>query len=156
MPTLAISAHGIPQVQGNHRIAGGLRPKIRDANPDLPAWRDTVTYAARAERIRQRVGTITGPVWLEVMFWLHRPASMPRTLDVWPISRGGGDWDKLSRAIGDSLVDALVMHDDSQIVDAHVVKRFAVGRDLPKIYRAGFHWEKPGVQILVREVGELA
>lgn len=147
--TLELRAYGVPQVQGNHRVSkAGKFSKIRDSNLELPGWRLLVSTLARQE--------FEGPMWLgpcalEVTFWIARPKSAPRTVDVRPLTRGGGDWDKLARAIGDSLVDAGVMKDDSQIVDAHIVKRYAVTHDLTKIYRPGFHWEQPGAHIITRE-----
>lgn len=146
---LTISAHGVPQVQGNHRVSrAGKFSKIRDANENLPGWRLLISTLAR-EAFEGDM--LLGPVELEVHFWIVRPKSAPKRRDVRPLTRGGGDWDKLARAIGDSLVDAGVMKDDSQIVDAHVSKRYAVTRDLP-IYRADFHWEQPGAFIIVREL----
>ncbi len=151
-PTLVIKAHGIPQVQGNHRVsrAGGFA-KIRDANPDLPGWRLLVSTLARQGWTHPM---ILGPVRLEVDFWLKRPKTAPKSIDIRPMTRGGGDWDKLARAIGDSLVDAGVMKDDSQIVTAVVDKRYAVTRDLHRIFREGFHWEQPGAHIRVSEIIE--
>ncbi|WNN94087.1 RusA-like resolvase [Microbacterium phage Fregley] len=149
IPRLVISAYGIPQVQGNHRVARtGKFSKIRDANENLPGWRLLVSTLAREAFDGDM---ILDPVQLEVNFWIARPKSAPKTRDVRPVTRGGGDWDKLSRAIGDSLVDAGVMKDDSQIVEARISKRYAVTRDLP-IYRAGFHWEQPGAFIVVKEL----
>lgn len=151
--TLVISAYGIPQVQGNHRVArAGAFAKIRDANPDLPGWRLLVSTLARQERDRLELPMMLGPVELDVCFWLARPKGAPKTRDVLPITRGGGDYDKLARAIGDSLVDAGVMKDDSQITDAHIRRRYAVSRDLDKIFIRGTHWEQPGAHITVREV----
>jgi Holliday junction resolvase RusA-like endonuclease len=157
MPTLAIAVHGVPQVQGNHRIVHqGLHSKIRDANPNLPEWRQKITWLARAERVRRRQAPWRGPVALEVTFWVDRPQSAPRTMDIWPTTRGSGDWDKLSRAIGDALVDAEAIVDDSQICEAHVYKRYAVGPDLPRIYVRDVHWERPGAQIRLRQLDEEA
>jgi len=148
--TLELRAYGIPQVQGNHRVSNaGAFAKVRDANPNLPGWRLLVSTLARQEFNEPMW---LGPVSLHVLFWLARPKTAPKTRDVRPLTRGGGDWDKLSRAIGDSLVDAGVMKDDSQIVEAHIVKRYAVSRDLSKIYQPGFHWEQPGAFIIVEEL----
>jgi Holliday junction resolvase RusA-like endonuclease len=147
---LELKAFGIPQVQGNHRVSkAGKFSKIRDANDNLPGWRLLVSTLARQEF---NDAMWLGAVKLEVVFWIARPKTAPKTRDVRPLSRGGGDWDKLARAIGDSLVDAGVMKDDSQIVEAHIVKRYAVSRDLTKIHRPGFHWEQPGAHITVKEL----
>jgi hypothetical protein len=42
-----------------------------------------------------------------------------------PITRSSGDWDHLGRAVGDALVTASIVVDDSQITDGHVHKRYA-------------------------------
>jgi Holliday junction resolvase RusA-like endonuclease len=95
---------------------------------------------------------LLGPVELEVDFWIVRPKSASRTVDVRPTTRGGGDWDKLARAIGDSLVDAGAIRDDSQIVEATVRKFYAVTRDLTKIFAEGYHWEQAGANITLRRL----
>jgi crossover junction endodeoxyribonuclease RusA len=153
MVPLQFVVYGVPQVQGNHRAGrAGRFAKIYDANPELPYWRDKVSYAARAQAKLLKHPMEVGPVKLDVTFWLARPRSAPKTRDVRPTTRGGGDWDKLARAIGDSLVDAGVIADDSQIVDAHVQKYYAVTRDLTKIYMPGFHMEQPGADILLTNI----
>lgn len=150
---IRIHAYGVPQVQGNHRVAKrGKFAKVYDANAELPGWRLLVTTLAREEFGDYPM--MLGPVLIDVTFWLPRPQGAPKTRDVRPLTRGGGDWDKLARAIGDSLVDAGVMKDDSQIVDAHVIKRYAVTRDLVKIYNPSFHWQQPGADIRVKEILE--
>lgn len=147
VPILRVQAHGVPQVQGNHRVTrAGKFAKIRDANPDLPGWRLLVSTLARQAMGRHPM--LLGGVELHVTFWLARPKAAPKTRDILPLTRGGGDWDKLARAIGDSLVDAGVMKDDSQIVDAYVRRRYAVSRDLEKIWTPE-HWEQPGADIHV-------
>jgi Holliday junction resolvase RusA-like endonuclease len=148
--TLELRAYGIPQVQGNHRVSkAGKFAKVRDANPELPGWRLLVSQLARQEFDEPMY---LGPVRLTVVFWIARPKTASKTRDVRPLTRGGGDWDKLARAIGDSLVDAGVMKDDSQIVEAHIEKRYAVSRDLTKIYIPGVHWEQPGAHIITQEM----
>jgi Holliday junction resolvase RusA-like endonuclease len=116
---LQFKALGIPQVQGNHRASGrGKFTKIYDANEELPGWRLLVSQQAAQAFGDQPM--ILGPVIMWCSFWIKRPKSAPKTRDIRPITRGGGDWDKLARAIGDSLVDAGVLKDDSQICDAFV------------------------------------
>lgn len=151
---LHVQAYGIPQVQGNHRVAkAGKFAKVRDANENLPGWRLLVSTLAREGFADQQM--LLGPVRLEVHFWIARPKSAPKTRDVRPLTRGGGDWDKLARAIGDSLVDAGVMKDDSQIVEAIVTKRYAVTRDLVHIFDPDLHWEQPGADIYVWPLEEV-
>lgn len=152
MVALQFVVDGVPQVQGNHRVGRGKFAKIYDANPQLPHWREQVKYEAASQAIQLDHRAFTGPVRLEVVFWLHRPLSAPKTQDVLPITRGGGDWDKLARAIGDSLVDAGVLRDDSQIVAGCVEKFYAVGPHLPKIYLEGFHRPTPGALITVSDL----
>lgn len=150
MDRFTFDVHGVPQVQGNHRVAkAGKFAKIRDANDELPGWRLLVSTMARAAHDGEMM---LGGVMLEVDFWVARPKSAPKTRDIYPLTRGGGDWDKLARAIGDSLVDAGVMKDDSQIVDAHIRKRYAVTRDLP-IFDERIHWQQPGARIIVTALG---
>jgi Holliday junction resolvase RusA-like endonuclease len=92
-----------------------------------------------------------GGVDLTVEFWMHRPKNRPKTIDVLPLTPP--DLDKLVRAIGDSLVNAGVLGDDSQITDLSVSKRYAVSPALPKIYVPGYHRHEPCAVVLVQERG---
>lgn len=110
---LIIVAYGRPAPQGSK--TGGNVGQMREASRFLPAWRERVTAAAvsaRAQRAERGDpwNTVRGAVILEMHF----------TQRVAPTSRP--DWDKLARAVCDSLTEAGIYKDDSQIVQGYVRK----------------------------------
>ena len=154
MRILSFEVLGNPVPQGSMRgfVQGG-RAVVTADNSKLRPWRDTVTWAARdalGNHPERPTFPIVTPVEMELRFWLHRPLSAPKTRDVLPTKPP--DLDKLIRAIGDSLVNAGVIHDDAQITDLHVVKRYAVLPSLTKIFKPGFHRPEPGAVVLIREI----
>lgn len=152
MQDLSYEVYGQPQPQGSARsfVTRGGRAVVTSDNSQLRPWRDTVTWAAR-DALNKHPGRSsfpwTEPVELTLRFWVHRPASARKTVDVYPTSPP--DLDKLVRAVGDSLVNAGVLKDDAQICDIVTRKRYAVSPDLRHIYRSGEHWTSPGVSITV-------
>jgi crossover junction endodeoxyribonuclease RusA len=103
---------GRPAAQGSKRHVGNGR--FIEASKYLPAWRKTVTQHAQAIAIASDWETATGPIQLHVDFYLARPKSVPahrRPFHVKP-----PDLDKLVRAVCDSLTDAGIWEDDSQVI----------------------------------------
>lgn len=71
------------------------------------------------------------PVAIRIFFILARPKSHVRKdgnlrkgAPLYPTGKNCGDWDNFSKLVCDSL-NELVIHDDSQVVEAHVYKRYA-------------------------------
>jgi Holliday junction resolvase RusA-like endonuclease len=152
MVSLVIEAFGNPQTQGSARayVKGG-RAVVTSDNPNLASWRDTVAWAARAALTREPAWVqAAGPVRADVAFWLRRPVSAPKTRDILPVT--GLDVDKMLRSIFDSLTNAGVWVDDNRACLGTYSKRYAVGPHLPKIYRPGFHWQQPGVSVVVSTI----
>lgn len=151
MIPLRFEVFGDPQTQGSSRafVRGG-RAIVTSDSPNLRPWRDAVTWAARDAMEASGWSMLTGPVFCSTDFYLPRPKSAPKTRDILPAK--GKDVDKMVRSIYDSLTNAGVWRDDSQVVEARMGKRYAVGPDLPKIYVAGYHRVEPGVVIVVKEV----
>lgn len=114
---LVFSAVGVPAPQGSKtRTQHGMKD---DNAKTLKPWRATVAAAA-LEAVNARGG---GPLWARgeavtvfAMFWLPVPQwaekLLERGLPTAPTSYP--DSDKLARAVGDSLSDALVWADDGQ------------------------------------------
>jgi Holliday junction resolvase RusA-like endonuclease len=151
--SITIEAYGKPEPQGSARayVRGG-KAIVTSANSELRPWRDTVAAAAR-DALGEHPGWVrtSAPIFLTVSFWMPRPKSAPKTRDILPVR--GVDLDKLIRAVGDSLTNAGVWVDDSQVVDIRALERYVVGPDLPKIYIPGWHRTAPGVTIHVEEIG---
>jgi len=151
--TLRVEVFGIPESQGSMRafVRGG-RAIVTSSNENLRPWRESVTWAARDAMAGSEWVQATGPMRAEVSFWMPRPKSAPRTRDILPVT--GKDADKMLRSIFDSLTNAGVWVDDSQVCAGEFTKRYVVGPHLPKIYRPDFHRVEPGVTIRIEPMNE--
>jgi len=153
MPALTVEVYGIPESQGSVRgfVRGG-RAILTSDNEKLRPWRESVTWAARDAIEARGWVQATGPVKVQVAFWLPRPKNRPKTRDVLPTV--GKDIDKMLRSVYDSLTNAGVWVDDAQVCGGSFVKRYVVGPDLPKIYVEHFHRTAPGVVIGIETMNE--
>jgi Holliday junction resolvase RusA-like endonuclease len=114
---LTLEVFGRPAPQGSKRYIGGSAKqggRFIEASKYLPAWRKAVTQEAITVIAEERWEKVQGPVELEVTFFLERPATVKRSARPYPVKPP--DIDKMVRAIGDSLTDAGVWEDDSQVV----------------------------------------
>lgn len=109
----------------------GVDGKDAAARDALKSWRALVSEAA-TEALAGRDRLLV-PVGARITFTIDRPRAHFGTGKNWAVLKGwaasarptgGGDWDKLARAIGDSMKDAGVYKDDRQIVSGHVDKVF--------------------------------
>jgi crossover junction endodeoxyribonuclease RusA len=112
---------GRPAPQGSKRSVG--RGRFIEASKYLPAWRNAVTEYAIYAATEYGWETISGPVTLEVVFYLERPATIKVNKRPHPVVPP--DIDKLVRSVGDALSDAGVWGDDSQVVKLVAFKRYA-------------------------------
>ena len=128
--TLEFFTPGVPVPQGSHRAYGS---RIVDNNAErLRPWRAAVADAACQAANLIDLAPFTCPVALRANFYFRRPTSHYRAgknahllrdnAPLFPTVRGAGDLDKLLRVLGDSLVDAGVLHDDSLIAAAFAAK----------------------------------
>lgn len=142
---ITIRAYGRPIPQGSKKHVGGGR--LVEAARGHKAWRKAITAAA-ADAGRHHV-TEAGPVFVRATFTVNRPTSHYRTgrnayllrdhAPAHPITRTSGDLDKLVRSVLDSLVDAQLLGDDSQVVDLRARKVWAGEHELAL--------DRPGVRI---------
>lgn len=92
-----------------------------ESSRSLQPWRAAVQIAVLQQRTSQRRPLISGPVSLEVRFYMRRPKD----------AKGGArpavkpDIDKLIRAVGDALTQVGVYEDDSRIVHVTASKFYA-------------------------------
>jgi Holliday junction resolvase RusA-like endonuclease len=117
--SVSFTVRGLPVPQGSSKafvVAG--RARITSASKGLPAWRNAIATAAASAMGERPV--MTGPVSVEVCFYLPRPASAPKRVLV-PATRP--DVDKLLRALLDGIT-GVVLKDDSLVVDVTALKRF--------------------------------
>ena len=124
MTQLTFSVSGKPAPKGSLRSVGQGRmvEQVKGSHP----WRLLVAAAAREARDRTSWECLLGPVIVAVDIVTPRPKSVTRD---YPIKRSAGDVDKLARNVLDALVDALIMKDDSQVIDLHIYKRYPTDRD---------------------------
>jgi crossover junction endodeoxyribonuclease RusA len=126
---LEFDVTGRPAPQGSKRYVGGSRAqggRFIEASKYLPAWRKALLQAALQAIEEQGWCRTSGPVEVEVTFFLERPATIPLAKRPWPIKPP--DLDKLVRSL-DSLTDAGVWDDDGQMVKLIAGKCYADTRE---------------------------
>jgi len=114
---------GRPAPQGSKKSVGNNR--FVESSKYLPAWRKAVKAAAELAVQADAWAQVSGPVELEVIFYLDRPSSISATKRPQPIVPP--DLDKLIRGVGDALT-GVVFDDDSQIVRVLAWKSYADAR----------------------------
>jgi crossover junction endodeoxyribonuclease RusA len=114
---------GRPAPQGSKKSIGNNR--FVESSKFLPAWRKAVRVAAEEAVIASMWARVSGPVELEVMFYLDRPSSISKTQR--PAPTVAPDLDKILRAVGDSL-SGVVYDDDAQICRILAWKTYADSR----------------------------
>jgi crossover junction endodeoxyribonuclease RusA len=115
---------GRPSPQGSKKSIGNNR--FIEASKFLPAWRNAVKIAAEHAVTVNGWAKVSGPVELEIMFYLDRPSSISATKRPYPIVPP--DVDKLIRGVGDALT-GVVYDDDSQIIRVLAWKVYADNRE---------------------------
>ena len=134
---ILVRVEGIPAPQGSKRYVGNGR--MIESSKKLKPWREKVRHDANVAAMEAGLWKpIAGPVALRLDFILPRPKYLKNKPT--PPATKRPDWDKLSRAICDSLTDARIWVDDAQVVVAQVTKRIA---------EPG---EEPGVEIRIEEI----
>jgi len=134
--TFSFVVYGKPAAAGSkrgfiyHGKDGRQRVAVSDANKNARPWKSAVTNAA--------LGTFcgpqfTGPVRLEIVFWVQRPKghygsgknanSVKASAPMFPTSKP--DLLKLARGVEDAITDAGVWRDDAQIVAEKLEKRWS-------------------------------
>ena len=104
-------------VKGRAIITEGKQSKL---------WERTVKAALSTMNLT----TLHGPVEVEMVFYLPRPAShapAPKSKDIWkrhPVPQQKPDIDKLTRAVFDAMTK-IVYEDDARVISLVVKKRYA-------------------------------
>lgn len=143
---LSFEVYGVAKPKGSLRHVGGGR--LIEA-VDNRGWRVLVITAAlqAARRANPPFQTIDdGPVAVDMTVTVARPKSTKLSVRC-PVTRSSGDLDKHARLILDSLTDAQMIRDDSQVVELHARKTY-IGAH-PKALR------KPGVRVTVWALAQL-
>jgi Holliday junction resolvase RusA-like endonuclease len=121
--TITFEVFGIAQPKGSTRMLPlkGKRgaPRIlTSANPKASAWQRAIAWTARQQT---NGGLLFGPIAIQAIFYLPRPASLPPSITA-PIKKP--DLDKLLRCLCDGLT-GVVYRDDAQVTECSIYKRFA-------------------------------
>ena len=111
---------GRPAPQGSKKSIGNNR--FVESSKFLPAWRNAVKIAAEEAVTASMWARVSGPVELEVMFYLDRPSTISATKRAQPTVPP--DLDKLIRGVGDALT-GVVYDDDSQVIRCLAWKVYA-------------------------------
>jgi Holliday junction resolvase RusA-like endonuclease len=123
-----VEGEAIPQ--GSKTIAqGGGRVWLREANPKLKAWRESLAAQVRKQTPDGMSFKKHEPVRAVILIYLPKPKSVTRSR---PTVKP--DVDKLCRAIFDGLTMANVWSDDSQCVDVKIAKHYCLDGDTPKVF----------------------
>jgi crossover junction endodeoxyribonuclease RusA len=121
---ISVDVIGRPAPQGSKKSIGNNR--FIESSKYLPAWRKAVRDAAEFAVTVNGWARVSGPVELEVMFYLDRPSSVSATKRPQPTVPP--DVDKLLRGIQDSL-SGVVYDDDAQIIRVLAWKVYADARE---------------------------
>lgn len=114
---IELNVVGNPASQGSHAIMNGRIVQVNSAKHK--AWRSAIIDQAD---LPSGWEAIDEPCELIVNFYLPKPASVKRGAPSVP-----PDLDKLIRSVGDALVHAGVLKDDSRIVRISARKIYANG-----------------------------
>lgn len=144
-----------PAPQGSKRHIG--RGRLLEQSKRVAPWRQAVDQAAQAAMTARHVlehggrpavtpQPLDGPLSVEVVFTVRKPASAPKTRVTWPTTRDSGDIDKLLRSTFDALTTGGAVADDSRIVEV-VSRKVFPGEGLDAL-------ETPGAVIRVWRLTE--
>lgn len=151
-PDLEFTVHGHrPAPQGSKRHVGHGR--LLEQSKRVAPWRVAVEAAAKnAMNARWLAGggeeSLDGPLSVEIVFTVRKPASAPKRRVTWPTTRDSGDIDKLLRSTFDALTTGGAIADDSRVVEVTARKVFP-GEGLDAL-------DAPGAVIRVWKLAEAA
>ncbi len=119
---ITITVHGTPAPQGSKKgFVVGKRAVLVESSAKVKPWRQAVVHAALAQ-LPQGWTALDGPLVVEMIFTLRKPASAPKRRRTFPDRTP--DLSKLVRATEDALTDAGVWADDARVVSCRAVKCF--------------------------------
>lgn len=142
---LTIVVHGRPAPQGSkkyaghrrHAASGRISAVLVEQSKRVKPWRALVTAATREAMTTVGIDPsastgiatasqtpLDGPLGIEVIFTVRKPASAPKRRRTWPITRDSGDIDKLQRSTFDGIADAGAVVDDSRFIRVTAAKTF--------------------------------
>lgn len=134
---IVFNVYGEPAPQGSKRHVGN--GVMIESSKKVRPWRQDVVAAARAAM--GDAPAMDGPLFVEMFFTLHKPASAPKRTRAWPSKKP--DLDKLIRSTSDALVTAGAIVDDARIVSLTATKLYVGDKGA---------LASPGAEIMAREM----
>lgn len=131
MNAIRFTVYGVPQPKGSTRafMRPGMRfPVVTSDNPKVKAWQKVIGLGATQAR-GAGVKPATGPVWLELSFYLARPQRLARKATPAHVTRP--DVDKLARAVLDAMKGICYL-DDGQVGKVVMEKAYAEAGEQPR------------------------
>lgn len=133
---LVVDVTGLPAPQGSKRgfVVNG-HVVMTESSKKVKPWRQDVVAAAESAITEAGWLTASGPVEVEINFWMPRPRYHFRTGARAHLLRDNApsfvdkkpDIDKLARATLDALTTSAVLRDDAQVARLVLTKTYAVG-----------------------------
>lgn len=122
---ISLNIFGDPAPQGSKRVFNGR--VVEAAGEKLKRWRKEIARECVAARESNDV-FFTGPVMVNVVFFLPRPKTVKKEKREWPIVPP--DIDKLCRGLLDGIGQSeMIWGDDSQVVCLIADKVYADSRE---------------------------
>ncbi|MFT8639040.1 RusA family crossover junction endodeoxyribonuclease [Bifidobacterium sp.] len=130
-----LTVTGMPITKGSVKPYTGGHGRALPDDPRLTVWQATIMQAATIEKQRRRLKTYQVPVTVATIFTMPRPIRprFPYPATQARKEKGGGDLDKLCRAVGDALEKAGIIQNDALIVDWQASKRYANDTSKPGV-----------------------
>lgn len=142
--SLTVTVYGTPAPQGSKNV--NRYGATYESSIKVKPWREAVKWAVNDQHGQavQNFDPFSGPVVVELVFTLAKPASAPKRTRTWPARRP--DLDKLVRATLDGICESGVIRNDGQVVELTAAKRYP--------HEGLFALDRPGAWIRITEVAE--
>lgn len=145
-PAFELRVHGAPAPQGSkrafhHKATGNIQ--MLEMSKKVKPWREAVR--GNAEDTRGDTPPLDGPLRVDMVFTLRKPASAPKRRRTWPDRTP--DLSKLARSTEDALTQAGVWADDARVVEYGRLAKVFPGEDPDAL-------DSPGVVIRIYTIGE--
>lgn len=148
-PDLAFVAYGLPAPQGSKSFKGitkAGRAVLVESSKKVKPWRSVVEAACAATIASTPSWTrLDGPLAVDMVFTLPKPASAPKRRRTWPMRYP--DVSKLCRSTEDAISSAGGWADDARVVEYRSLAKRFPGEGVDAL-------DQPGVVVRVWQVAE--
>lgn len=121
---ITITVYGQPAPQGSKKFMGikGGKGIMVESSKAVKPWREAVLNAALDRRLEMDSGPLRGPLSVEMIFTLRKPASAPKKRKSYPDKKP--DLSKLVRSTEDALTNSCIWEDDARVISCLARKVF--------------------------------